>query len=353
MYLAMLVGGRSCDWHSPWCKVVQVIKGYGGTLQNPTVEAEYFLMFDLFFDMSPGNLFLELTDHEILTLQENCGHEECQEYKTRDDHLSKSFCEINKLYNDYNEQVDHCSVCPNGCSPELKSDLPHFQFMSLVFIRQRPLISEHGVTRDSFSMFLATESKRIESVILKVTKPSVRELNECIENCKKKPLALDQYKTYMENVKLEIAMRKLYAKFKASLDNLHKRSAQAKSYIFSRGRPPHILLEISSALHKYGITLSCDWQSLTARYVILRFQVQKLQLAAKQLLKNSRLLGISEFASLRMKVVFTESPQETLKLILKLALEKSSEYSDHLQYLKILRVRKPPLWKSTFAMWNM
>ena len=353
MYLAMLVGGRSCDWHSPWCKVIQTIKDYGGTLQIPVVEAEYFLLFDLFFGMSPGQLLLELTDSEILTLQENCGHEECKEYKSREDLLSKSFFEINMLYSDYNEQVDHCSMCPKECPPVLRRDLLHFQTMSSIFIRRlRPLISEHGVISKHFSTFLETARKRVELLILKLTKPSVRVSHECTENCRKETLALGENKTYQEAVNLETAMHNLYNKFKASLDELEERLSQVKSDIFSTERPPHVLLEIRSALHKYGITLSCDWQSLAARYVILRFQVQNLKLGVKQVLTNSRLLGISDFASLRMKTVFIESPQETLKLILRLTLKESSEYSDDFRYLMILRFRKPPLWKGTFDTWR-
>lgn len=296
---------------------------------------------------------LELTDSEILTLQENCGHEECKEYKSREDLLSKSFFEINMLYSDYNEQVDHCSMCPKECPPVLRRDLLHFQTMSSIFIRRlRPLISEHGVISKHFSTFLETARKRVELLILKLTKPSVRVSHECTENCRKETLALDENKTYQEAVNLETAMHNLYNKFKASLDELEERLSQVKSDIFSTERPPHVLLEIRSALHKYGITLSCDWQSLAARYVILRFQVQNLKLGVKQVLTNSRLLGISDFASLRMKTVFIESPQETLKLILRLTLKESSEYSDDFRYLMILRFRKPPLWKGTFDTWR-
>ena len=301
LYLAVLVGGRSCDTHSPWCKVIQIIKDHGGTLKIPTVEAEYFLMFDLFFGISPGQLFLELTDHEILTLRENCGNEECKEYESRDDRddlLSKSFCEINKLYSHYEGQVDHCFTCPKGCPPELRRDLDHFQFMSSIFIRQlRLLISEHDLIRNSFSTFLATKSERIELLILNLTKPSARSIYKCTKNCKKETLVLGQDKTFQKIAKLEIAMHNFYTKFKASLDKLQECLSRAKSFIFSTEGLPHVLLEIGSALHKYSIALICDWQSVAARYVILSFQVQKLQLGMKKILTNSRLLGISDFAS--------------------------------------------------------
>ena len=351
MYLAMLVGGSTCDCHSPWCKVIQIINSYGGTLRYPTLEAEYFLMFDLFFGMSPGHMFLELTEHEILTLQGSCGQDECKEYKSGHYALSKSSCELNFLYSDYSEQVDQCFMCPKGCLPEMKKNLPHFQFVKSVFDDQRPLISEHGVIRDNFVRFLEKESKRIKMFLLEVTKPSVRVLYECTEKCKKRTIAIDQDKMFIKSVNLESAMRKFYHEFKASLDKLQESSAQAKSYIFSKGRPPHVLLEISSAMHNYGITLSCDWQAVAAKYVMLSFQVRNFQLGLMQLKKISRVVSISDFASSRMKKVFIEPSQETMKLILRLASEKSSDFSDDFYYLTILRFRKPPLWKGTFDIW--
>ena len=68
MYLAKFIGGDTCEWQSPWCKVVEVIKSYGGTLQYPPLETEYFLIFNVFFGMNPGLLSLGLTEHEILSL---------------------------------------------------------------------------------------------------------------------------------------------------------------------------------------------------------------------------------------------------------------------------------------------
>jgi len=58
MYLAMLVGGVACDWKSPWCKVVEVITKFGGTFSYPSTEAEYFVLFRLFFEMSQATVHL-------------------------------------------------------------------------------------------------------------------------------------------------------------------------------------------------------------------------------------------------------------------------------------------------------
>ena len=53
MYLAKFMGGDSCEGYSPWCKVIEVIKSYGGTLKYPTMEAEYFLIFNVLFGTEP------------------------------------------------------------------------------------------------------------------------------------------------------------------------------------------------------------------------------------------------------------------------------------------------------------
>ncbi|XP_068739572.1 ankyrin-3-like [Montipora capricornis] len=80
MYLAKFTGGDSCEGYGPWCKV-DVIKSFGGTLQYPTLEAEYFLITNVFFGKSPSPLSLELSDDEIMSLREKCGQEECRQYK--------------------------------------------------------------------------------------------------------------------------------------------------------------------------------------------------------------------------------------------------------------------------------
>ena len=97
MYLALFIGGDSCEWHSPWCKVVDVIKSYGGTLRYPSLEAEYFLVYNIFFGMNPSKLFLELTEDEILTLQEGCGCDERRKYKAANVNLFKTSDEVDRF----------------------------------------------------------------------------------------------------------------------------------------------------------------------------------------------------------------------------------------------------------------
>ena len=99
MYLALFIGGDSCEWHSLWCKVVDVIKSYGGTLRYSSLEAEYFPVYNIFlyFGMNPSKFFLELTEDEILTLQEGCGFDECRKYKAANVNFFKTSHEVNRF----------------------------------------------------------------------------------------------------------------------------------------------------------------------------------------------------------------------------------------------------------------
>ena len=76
---------------------VDVIKSYGGTLRYPSLEAEYFLVYNIFFGMNPSKFFLELTEDEILTLQEGCGCDECRKYKAANVNLFKTSDEVDRF----------------------------------------------------------------------------------------------------------------------------------------------------------------------------------------------------------------------------------------------------------------
>ena len=352
MYLAMLAGGVACEWHSPWCKVVDVIKMHGGTLRYPTLEAEYFIVFHLFYGMTPGHLFLELDEHEILTLQDNCGRDECRGYKRGDPDLLKSSSELDRVFNDYNEQVDRCyrSRCRKGCLPEIHQDLPHFQSGRCLFRQQRSLKQQHGIIRDNFDKFLEKEIKRIKSFLVDVTRPhtrvSCRASKKRQQNMNGQAISGGYEDMCTNKADLESVLRMSYRNFKKSFEKLQKHSKESKSFIFSKGSLPRVLSEIRHALYSYDITLQCDWQAIATKYVMLSFQIRNLILGTQHVNENSRVVSISDFASFRMGEVFIKPSKESLRLVLRLASEK---YSEDLDYLTILRFRKPPLWKGTFT----
>lgn len=350
MYLAKLVGGATCEWDSPWCKVLKIIQSRGGTLQYPTQEAEYFLISTLFFGMRPGYTFLELTEHEILTLQDDCGRDECKRYKNGETDLLKSSCELDRLYNEYDKKLAQCFTCSKRCLPEIKRDLPYFKSVKAVFRDQQPLKLHHGSVRDNFVKFLDEESKHIQSILREVTKPYIRV--SCSKGRQPEGMTIgggssEQNDTCTDGMSLESALRLFYRNFKSSSDQLQRLTEKARSYIFSKGIPPRLLSEIGHALHNYDTTLSCDWQAISTRYVMLSFQIRNFKLATQHVKENSRVVSISDFASHRIQEVFVKPSQETLRLVLRLASERSSGFDD-LDYLMILRFRKPPLWKGTF-----
>ena len=69
MYLAKLVGGDTCNWHSPWCKVVKVIEEFGGTFRYPKLEAEYFLSLYMFGGINLANV---CSKHDFTKCSRHC-----------------------------------------------------------------------------------------------------------------------------------------------------------------------------------------------------------------------------------------------------------------------------------------
>jgi len=84
---------------------------------------------------------------------------------------------------------------------------------------------------------------------------------------------------------------------------------------------------------------------------MLQFQLWNLDLVTQYLRQNFRVVNISNFASLRMKKVFSEPAKDSLKLVSRLASETFSELIDDFNYLKILKSRKPPFGNGTFDDW--
>ena len=380
MYLAMLVGGEACNWKSPWCKVVEVIKKFGGTLTYPTLEAEYFLLFYLFFGKSPGHFNIELEEHEILTLQEECDRKECEGYRSGAASLFTTSSELNKVWYDYSEKVHQCLpiMYSEGCLPEIHQDLPHFQFTMDVFRQHRLMRLQHGIIRSDLFWFLEEESHFIKLFLLEATRPyskifckrrkppgraseefesqqqrtttnNYNEQRQRGEHSKSTSGGRDDM--YSEGMSLGRTLRTYYLNFKESFYRLRKYSKHAKSVIFAKRSCLRVLFGVNRALHNYYSTLRCDWQVIATKYVMLEFQLWNLKLVTQELNQNSRVVSISDFASLRMRKVLIEPSKDALKLVLRLVSENSFEFFGDLDYLKILKFRKPPLWKGTFDDW--
>ena len=388
MYLAILVGGTECNWESPWCKVVEVIKNFGGKIRYPTIEAEYSLFFRLFFGMSPGHMFLELAEHEILTLQEDCARDECEGYESNVTSLFKTSSILGNSYTDFIEQVSHCdqNMFSAGCLREIHQDLPHFQYTMDVFLQHQLLKLKHSLIRYDLIRFLRDESSHIQLLLEEATrmysrnvyKPTAKgkksestdrtseesQQQTTTNNYSEESQQTEQSQEQSEStagcqfddmcymcVSLENSLRRSYQGFKESFHRLQKYSKQVRSVICAGRNLQRVLLKVNNALLSYSSTLYCDWQGITAKYAILRFQLWIFKHLTQYLAKNSRVVSISDFASLRMKKVLIEPSKDLLKLVIWLASEESYEILEDFDYLTILKFRKPPLWKGTFDVW--
>ena len=352
MYLAKFIGGESCEWHSPWCKVVDIIKSYGGTLQYPTLEAEYFLIFNIFFGMSPSSLFLELSEDEILALQENCGRDVCRKYKTDGNvDLFRTSDEVDKVHNDYQKKVDKCFRFREDCPTDIKTKLPHFSFVVLVLGQQLTTKFNFFHIRNSFVTFLDNEIERLKELLFIATRPHA-ELH-CTDAPKKDKREPDSSRIDMcsqfHKQDLETVVHKFYRNYKQSLDLVMENSDDVKSSMALDGKLPRFLAKMNHALHSYDTTLNCDWQSIAIKYAQLSFQVRNLNFWNQAVHKTLTVPSVSDFLSERMTNVILQPSEESRKLVLKLA---SNLPSERFKHLKVLRFTKPPMWRETFSRGN-
>ena len=349
MYLAKFIGGDSCEWHSPWCKVVEVIKSYGGTLQYPTLEAEYFLIFNMFFGMNPSSLFLELTEDDILALQENCGRDVCEKYKIRNADLFRTSDEVDTVHNDYQKKVDKCSTFVEDCPADIKTKLPHFSFVVFILGQQLTIKFQFFDIRNSFITFLDNEIERLKDLLYTATRPhSEMPCTDAPENNEPKTESIDMCSQFHQQ-DLETVVHKFYRAYKQSLDLVMENSDQVKSYMTLNGKLPRFLTKMNFALHRYDSKLNCDWQAIAIKYAQLSFQVRNLNFWNQAVHETSTVPSVSDFLSERMKNVILQPSEESRKLVLRLA---SRQPSETFNYLKVLRFTKPPMWHETFSTGN-
>ncbi|XP_078384792.1 uncharacterized protein LOC144667264 [Oculina patagonica] len=348
MYLAKFIGGDSCEWNSPWCKVVDIIKSYGGTLQYPPLETEYFLIFNVFFGRNPSSLFLELTEHELLTLQEGCGHDECREYKARNFDIFRTSDELDRVHVDYQKKVDKCSTFEENCPSDIKKGLPHFTFVVFILDRQQALKFSFFHVRNSFVTFVDNEIKRLKNVLFTATRPHAEIPCKDAPKNKKTPAERIDMCSQFHKQDLETVLHKWYRIYKESFDLVLENSDEVKSFMPINGKLPRFLAKMNFALTNYDSTLSCDWQAVAIKYVQLSFLVRNLNfwIQAVHDRETSTVPSVSDFLSKRMENVIVQHSEESLKLMLKLA---SGEPSEKFNYLRILRFTKPPMWHETFS----
>ena len=346
MYLAKIIGGDTCERYGPWCRVVDVIKSYGGTLQYPTLEAEYFLIFNIFFGKNPSSLFLELTEDEIMALRENCGRDECQKYKAENIDLFRTSDEVDRVHSGYQKMVDKCSSFGSECSTDVKTKLPHFTFVLSILGEQLCRKFHFIFLRNNFLNFLNNEIERLKKLLYTATRPHAEmactrsprdrshQVDDVIDMCSK-----------FHKQDLETVVHDFYRTYKQNLEWVMESSDEVKSSMAFNGKLPRFLVKMKSALHSYDTTLNCDWQTIANKYLQLSFQVRNLNYWQQAVYETLTVPSISEFLSQRLTNVILQPSEESRKLVLKLA---SRQPTETFNYLKILRFTKPPFWHETF-----
>lgn len=350
MYLALFIGGDSCEWHSPWCKVVDVIKNYGGTLRYPSLEAEYFLIYNMFFGMNPSRLFLELTEDEILTLQEGCGRDECRKYKAANVNLFKTSDEVDRIRVDYQKKVDKCSSFIADCPADIKRGLPHFTIVVIFLDRQQALKLNFLDTRNSLVTFLDDEIERLKNLLFVASRPHAEmRCTKAPKDYKPKEETIDMCYQFRGKQDLETLLHKFYRNYKRSLDLVLEKSDEVRSHMPLNGKLPRFLSKMNFALADYDTSLNCDWQAIAIKYVQLSFQVRNLNYWIQAAHKTSTVPSVSGFLSKRMENAILQHSEESLKLVLKLA---SGHPTEAFNYLRTLRFTRPPMWYETFGVGN-
>ena len=347
MYLALFIGGDSCEWHSPWCKVVDVIKSYGGTLRYPSLEAEYFLIYNIFFGLNPSKLFLELTQDEIQTLQEGYGRDECRKYRAKDVNLSKTFHKVDRIRVNFQKEVDKCSSFIKDCPADIKRGLPHFTFVVFFLDRQQALKLNFLHTRNSLVNFLDDEMERLKKLLFVASRPHAQtRCAKAPKDYKPKEDTIDMCYQFRGKQNLETLLHKFYRIYKERLDLVLEKSDEMRSHMPFNGKLPRFLSKMNFALADYDTSLNCDWQAIAIKYVQLSFQVRNLNYWIQATHETFTVPSVSGFLSKRMENAILQHSEESLKLVLKLA---SGHPTETFNYLRTLRFTRPPLWDETFS----
>ena len=351
MYLAMMLGGNTCTWGSPWCGVVHVIKSHGGVLQYPNIEAEYFLIFNTLFGSFPSGFKVDLTEDEIQTLREECGRDECSDYNKRDaaDYLNLSD-ELEEIFKEYKNALGYRCGC--SCSLECRQEFDRLEAIVPVLMDVSSNFMNLHVpfynVRKRFIIFLDKVTEELARHFREITRPR-SDGSSCVtpEPAAPQPDIIDVCSSNgREHVReLKSVLKDRHHGYKYSTDLLLKFSGSASSFFHHEGRTLGHSADVTHALYKHETHLKCDWQRITIKYVRLRFLLHISNFWRQAVHAASITPIVSEFLSHRMEKILLNPSKESTDFILQLALGKQfDEYS----YLERLKFVKPPLWRNTF-----
>lgn len=98
-------------------------------------------------------------------------------------------------------------------------------------------------------------------------------------------------------MQLETAVHSIYRRSKSRLNMILEQSDKAKSFITLQEGSPGFLSKINYTLHRYYLTLKCNWQEITAKYIQLSFQVCNLNFWRESVQEKLTVPSVSDFVS--------------------------------------------------------
>lgn len=340
MYLAMMYGGNDCNWDNPWCRVVNVIEEHGGVMHYPTLETEYNLIYFYLFNMFPTEFNLDLSQHELWSLRADCGVEECKNYKKKEtDYLNLSDDLDLILYYDLERKKDK-NIPEKGIERLLKlADAePALRLFSFTFFsRHRPFYRLRSQVLKFFERFRLEVSNVFK--ILSSAEPKCAP-RSCLSSDSDEDINMCDNKQNSREMDIDSALKDVYDAFKRGLDILTAHSKEAKKYLSTYDEKRQ-LSDVYHLLDRHEAELLCDWQSITKKYVHVKFLLHSLENLKLGLQSTAAASRIPQFIVNRIKKIFIEEPpEEVLNFVLEMASKKPpSEFT----YLKILQNLKPPL----------
>ena len=283
MYLAKLYGGDSCDWDSPWCKVVDVMKRFDGNLQYPTLESEYFLV-TTFDEIFVRELHLKLNEQEMTLLQDN-GRLDCQNYTTMAAvDLFRAYGDFKTIYWDYQSKREECAMFKEDCPTE-NLGLPHLDYLLQLIDSQRLKKDSFFFIRNCFTSSLDDEIKHVRELLLNITKSHSeqstedfpfnwkRQFSKIQLRAREDPRFLGVITCSFPNLKQ--GLHYSYRYYKKYVDFVQEGLVEVKSVI-SRTLPRY-LAKMDTALRNFETALNCDWRAVSIKYVKLEFYLRNLQ----------------------------------------------------------------------------
>ena len=346
MYLAKFFGGDSCEWDSPWCKVVDVIQQFNGSLHYPTLESEYFLISTI-EKRFITTLYVDLTRQEMGLLQDF--ERDCQNYTTMASvDLSRAYDDFERISSEYQNKREKCVLFKEDCPTE-NLGLPHLDYLLHLMDMQKPRKDSFVLFRDCFTSSLDDEIKQIKELLLNTVKSRSevstedslnnweRQLSKIQLRASEDPEFLGIIKCSLWNQKTDL--QETYFIYKQYLEFVLEDLFQVKSVI-SRTLP-RFLGKMDTAMRNFETALNCDRRAVSVKYVQLEFYLRNIWYIWT-FRRTSLGLVTSEFLSRRIKNVLLQPSNELLEHMLRLA---SKQQSDSFKYLESLKFMKPPLWE--------